>query len=684
MEKYEHISVVGEGSYGLVMKCKHRESGQLVAIKKFIETEEDQTVRKMALREIRMLKKLRHENLVNMIEVFRRKRRFYLVFEFMDHTILDELENNTSGLGDELSRQYIFQVLRGIEFCHNNNIVHRDVKPENVLVSQLGVIKLCDFGFARLLAHPGETYTDYVATRWYRAPELLVGDTKYGREVDIWAVGCLFAEMMSGDPLFPGDSDIDQLYQIIKLLGKLSHRHQQLVARNPMFKGLKKGSEDGVRSLYKLFPGWPHLALDFISLCLKLDPVHRPSSSELIRHLYFTHDNFSEHFLPILRAKVQEEFQDNPLLQKYQASIVVNSAARKTRERGGSDINDYKGVGHHQKKSLIEPRWKINTTNENSGGGEPMREGSRRGIVDSNKPVSTRRKLSDSNNVCNSGMEVTEESGDNRTGGFKIPSHSRLLIPSVQSNKIHMSLQDMQQCGTDVQPSSGSPTPFQSLEITGNQVSNSMQGQQTTGDHFSLPQSHFNMQVLHPSINNLSFNNFRDGLNAETKSGNPGKVPEPLKRSPLGQNIKGKDMHSRVTPVQFPPRTHFLRRLDRGMLLDVGQLEKTGLNSILVNTESPTNDKWYGGRKLGITRTYDSWKTPKTIGDDFSLPNVPGASGSPGKGLKKKLNPVTSHAAPTSDAFISPVKSKGVLKSVEVLRPKKRKLLTLDFQPKFC
>nr|CAD7400465.1 unnamed protein product [Timema cristinae] len=355
MEKYESISVVGEGSYGLVMKCRHRETGQMVAIKKFIETEEDQVVRKMALREIRMLKKLRHENLVNMIEVFRRKRRFYLVFEYLDHTVLDELEEHPRGLGEEVSRQHIFQVVRGIDFCHRNNIVHRDVKPENVLVSRLGVIKLCDFGFARLLATPGETYTDYVATRWYRAPELLVGDTKYGREVDIWAIGCLFAEMMSGDPLFPGDSDIDQLFQIIKLLGKLSPRHQAMVARNPMFKGLKKSGggneveEGSARSLFKLFPSWPHVALDLLTLCLKLDPNQRPNSGELMVHSYFTQERFSERFLSELRSKIQQEFQGNPLLRKYQTTLVVSSAVRK----GSSSQMQRRNV-------LLEPpRWKM-------------------------------------------------------------------------------------------------------------------------------------------------------------------------------------------------------------------------------------------------------------------------------------------------------------------------------------
>ncbi|CAG5092198.1 Similar to CDKL2: Cyclin-dependent kinase-like 2 (Homo sapiens) [Cotesia congregata] len=122
MDKYENIEVVGEGSYGIVIKCRHRETGEIVAIKKFLETEEDVHVRKMAFREIRMLKKLRHDNLVNMIEVFRRRKRFYLVFEYLDHTVLDELEVSSNGLGPQVSRRYIFQVLRGLNFCHSNHV----------------------------------------------------------------------------------------------------------------------------------------------------------------------------------------------------------------------------------------------------------------------------------------------------------------------------------------------------------------------------------------------------------------------------------------------------------------------------------------------------------------------------------------------------------------------------------
>ena len=169
----------------------------MVAIKKFKESDEDEQVRKTALREVRILKQLRHENIVSLIEVFRRKGKLYLVFEFMESTILEELEKHPNGLDPIECKKCVFQLLKSIEYCHANNIIHRDIKPENLLVSKHGILKLCDFGFARPLGGPGARYTDYVATRWYRSPELLVGDTQYGRGVDVWTIGCMLAWRIS-------------------------------------------------------------------------------------------------------------------------------------------------------------------------------------------------------------------------------------------------------------------------------------------------------------------------------------------------------------------------------------------------------------------------------------------------------------------------------------------------------
>lgn len=188
MERYERLSKIGEGSYGVVFKCRNRETGQLVAIKKFVESEEDPLIRKIAMREIRMLKNLKHPNLINLMEVFRRKKRLHLVFEYCDHTVLNELEKYPKGVPEPLTKRIIWQTIQALAYCHQHNCIHRDVKPENILLTKDLVVKLCDFGFARILS-PGENYTDYVATRWYRAPELLVGDTQYGPPVDVWAIG---------------------------------------------------------------------------------------------------------------------------------------------------------------------------------------------------------------------------------------------------------------------------------------------------------------------------------------------------------------------------------------------------------------------------------------------------------------------------------------------------------------
>ncbi|XP_027900468.1 cyclin-dependent kinase-like 1 isoform X3 [Xiphophorus couchianus] len=286
MEKYEKLAKIGEGSYGVVFKCRHRETGQIVAIKKFVESEEDPVIKKIAQRETRMLK-LKHVNLVNLLEVFRRKRRLHLVFEFCEQTVLNELDKHPQGVPEAQLKSIVWQTLQAVNFCHKHNCIHRDVKPENILLTKSGVIKLCDFGFARILTGPEDDYTDYVATRWYRAPELLVGDTQYGPPVDVWAVGCVFAELLSGNPLWPGKSDVDQLYLIRKTLGDLIPHHQQIFRSNVFFSGVSIPEPDTTEPLERRFYGAPLQALMVMKSCLVMDPSLRLSCEELLELPYF-------------------------------------------------------------------------------------------------------------------------------------------------------------------------------------------------------------------------------------------------------------------------------------------------------------------------------------------------------------------------------------------------------------
>lgn len=309
MEKYENLGTVGEGSYGVVLKCRNRDTGQLVAIKKFLESEDDTQVKKIAVREVKMLKLLRHDNLVNLLEVFRRKKRLYLVFEYVDRTLLDDLEaNEVYGLSTSTVRQYLWQIISAVQFCHSRNVIHRDVKPENILVSKEGILKLCDFGFARIVASAaaGEVHTDYVATRWYRAPELLVGDTTYGKSVDVWAIGCLLAEMLTAEPLFPGDSDIDQLHHIVKCLGNLTRTHTEVFLHNSLFIGIRLPQVATPVTLQKKLPTIAPKAMDLLHGCLRLDPAERDSCEQLLQHSFFTDDNFSALFPNELKAKIRK------------------------------------------------------------------------------------------------------------------------------------------------------------------------------------------------------------------------------------------------------------------------------------------------------------------------------------------------------------------------------------------
>ncbi|KAG4056513.1 Cyclin-dependent kinase-like 5 [Phytophthora cactorum] len=294
MNKYEVLGVIGEGAYGVVLKCHNKETNETVAIKKFKENEDDDPmVRKTTLREVKMLRFLKHGNIVALKEAFRRKGRLYLVFEHVEKNLLEVLEDKPNGVDSELVRSYIFQLCCAIHYCHTNNVIHRDIKPENLLVNTSNgehSLRLCDFGFARSLSSNGNPcdLTEYVATRWYRAPELLLGDTKYSRSVDIWAIGCIMGELIEGQPMFPGESEIDQLYLIQKMLGPLQKRHMELFAANPRFSGLKIPEVKAPETLYRRYCGRvSKKAINFLEGVIRLCPEDRFTSEECLKHPYF-------------------------------------------------------------------------------------------------------------------------------------------------------------------------------------------------------------------------------------------------------------------------------------------------------------------------------------------------------------------------------------------------------------
>lgn len=289
MNKYEVLGVVGEGAYGVVLKCRNKESGEILAIKKFKESDDDEILRKTTLREVKILRLLRHSNIVSLTEAFRRKGKLFLVFEYVEKNLLEVLEEQPQGLRGENVKMYIYQLCQAIHWCHSHNVIHRDIKPENLLINgRTKLLKLCDFGFARLLTKSTGELTDYVATRWYRAPELLLGSTGYGFEVDIWAIGCIMGEITDGQPIFPGESEVDQLYIVQKVLGPLIPAHLDLFTANPRFSGLKFPDMSKPETLQKKYVGkLGKSALNFLQSVLRMNPAERPTTATALTHTFF-------------------------------------------------------------------------------------------------------------------------------------------------------------------------------------------------------------------------------------------------------------------------------------------------------------------------------------------------------------------------------------------------------------
>ncbi|CAO2581883.1 Cyclin-dependent kinase 2 [Lemmus lemmus] len=202
MENFQKVEKIGEGTYGVVYKAKNKLTGEVVALKKIRLDTETEGVPSTAIREISLLKELNHPNIVKtfscrLLDVIHTENKLYLVFEFLHQDLKKFMDASAlTGIPLPLIKSYLFQLLQGLAFCHSHRVLHRDLKPQNLLINAEGSIKLADFGLARAFGVPVRTYTHEVVTLWYRAPEILLGCKYYSTAVDIWSLGCIFAEMV--------------------------------------------------------------------------------------------------------------------------------------------------------------------------------------------------------------------------------------------------------------------------------------------------------------------------------------------------------------------------------------------------------------------------------------------------------------------------------------------------------
>ncbi|CAB4394470.1 unnamed protein product [Rhizophagus irregularis] len=285
MDKYQKIEKLGEGTYGIVYKAQNRDSNEVVALKRIRLDNEEEGVPCTAIREISLLKELKHPNIVRLYDVLHTEKKLTLVFEYLDSDLKKFLDTYGGDLDKDTIKQLMYQLLKGIAFCHEHRVLHRDLKPQNLLINKRGELKLADFGLARAFGIPVRSYSHEVVTLWYRAPDVLMGSRQYSTSIDVWSAGCIFAEMASGRPLFPGSSIKDQLLRIFKVLGTPTEETWPRVSQLPEYK-----SDFAIYNripLESLLPKLDSSGIDLLSQLIEYQPEKRLSAEDALQHPYF-------------------------------------------------------------------------------------------------------------------------------------------------------------------------------------------------------------------------------------------------------------------------------------------------------------------------------------------------------------------------------------------------------------
>ncbi|XP_050388160.1 cyclin-dependent kinase C-1-like [Argentina anserina] len=344
---FEKIKQIGAGMYGQVFKAREIRTGEIVALKRIRMDNEKEGFPITAIREIKLLKKLHHENIIKLKEIVtsagpekndqenqdskKLEGGIYMVFEYMDHDLTGLADRPGVRFSIPQIKCYMKQLLTGLHYCHINQVLHRDMKGSNLLLDNEGKLKLADFGLAKSFAtnHEGQL-TNRVITLWYRPPELLLGATKYGPAVDMWSVGCIFAELLNGAPILQGRTEPDQLNKIYELCGSADETNWPGVSKLHFYNNFKppRPLKRRVRERFRRFDSH---ALDLLDHLLTLDPNQRWSAKQALDAEYFWVDP-----LPC----------DPKSLPKYESSHEFETKKRKQEQRQLEEQNKRPRLQH--------------------------------------------------------------------------------------------------------------------------------------------------------------------------------------------------------------------------------------------------------------------------------------------------------------------------------------------------
>jgi len=350
IRKYDVQQKLGKGAYGIVWKAIDKRTGEVVALKKIFDAFQNSTDAQRTFREVVFLQEVYgHDNIIKLHNVLKadNDRDLYLIFEFMETDLHAVIRAN---ILEDIHKQYVmYQLFKSLKYMHSAELLHRDLKPSNLLLNSDCLMKVADFGLARSLAQDVEgasdaVLTDYVATRWYRAPEILLGSTKYTKGVDMWSVGCIFGELMMGKPMFPGTSTMNQIDRIIEVTGLPTDEDIESIhspfART-MLDSLAVQQHRRSRTMKDMFPKASAEVLDLIQACLQFNPSKRITAEQALKHPYVSQFHHPQSEISATRA-VSVSLNDNEKKSTAVYRDTLYAEVARMKREGRMDASKYR------------------------------------------------------------------------------------------------------------------------------------------------------------------------------------------------------------------------------------------------------------------------------------------------------------------------------------------------------
>ncbi|KDQ18931.1 hypothetical protein BOTBODRAFT_28411 [Botryobasidium botryosum FD-172 SS1] len=332
MKRWSKDAKIGEGTYAVVYRGRQSSTGRQVAIKKIKVGQFKDGLDMSAVREVKYLRELKHPNVIELLDVFSSKQNLNLVLEFLESDLEAVIKDRSNVFKPADIKSWMAMTLRGLEFCHRNFVLHRDLKPNNLLIAADGQLKIADFGLARDFADPGHKMTCQVITRWYRPPELLFGCRFYSTAVDIWSVGCIFAELMLRVPYLAGESDMDQLKTIFRALGTPTEQEWPGHTSLPHYVVVGNFPKS---PLQFLFTAASADAIDLLSKFLIYEPRRRISAKDALYHPYMFSLPYPTH--PSKLPKASAPMQPRPVHIEETEGQGAALSAKATKRKASED-----------------------------------------------------------------------------------------------------------------------------------------------------------------------------------------------------------------------------------------------------------------------------------------------------------------------------------------------------------